>query len=448
MKSALLIIICCDQKQHFQKEIDIISSNKNCKGGIASLNPFLDKNAILRVGGRLQNSNLAYDKIHPIILPKRSHITTLIIEREHLRLMHAGPRLVLNSLSQRYWLISGIREVKKVLHKCVRCYRLKAEAAKQLMGSLPKERVTPGRPFQHVGIDFCGPFNVKMSRIRKPIITKAYIAIFVCFSTKAIHIELLSNLTTETFLACLNRFISRRGMPTKIFCDNAKTFKGAANQLKELYDLQSSQNHRDSVHNFCSKSYIKFLFIPSYSPEFGGLWEASVKSFKNHFKRVVGDICLTYEELYTVIVQIEAILNSRPLLRENSNDCQYLTPGHFLIGTAPTSYPEINLDNVQINRLKFWNMCTKLKQDFWKSWHRDYLTQLQSRPKWKSQQTNLKEGDIVLVKNVNTPSLSWPMARVVKTYPGADAMVRVADVKMNNKVYRRSIKKLCPLPLL
>lgn len=448
LRNSMWVIVRCTQAAYFGKELESLTTGKEIKTGIANLNPFIDQVGVLRVGGRLHNAEkMSYDKKHPIILPKKCHITNLLIEKEHLRLLHAGPRLVLSSLQQKITIVSGIREVKRVLRKCVKCVRFKAEAARQMMGSLPIERITASRPFQYVGVDFCGPFQLKVARIRKPIITKGYVALFVCFAVKAVHVELVSDLTTEAFLACLKRFISRRGMPTKIFCDNAKTFVGASNTLKQLYDLQTSKNHRDAVNSFCSQNYIKFRFIPSYSPEFGGLWEAGVKSVKHHFKRVVGNLTLTYEEFYTVIVQIEGVLNSRPLLADNSIDCNYLTPGHFLVGTALTSYPEIDLTDFSTNRLKFWNICTKLKQDFWKSWSKDYINQLQSRPKWKYQHPNLKEGELVLIKGLNLSPLQWPMARIVKTYPGSDNRVRVADVKFNNKVYRRSINTLCPLPL-
>nr|XP_034831557.1 uncharacterized protein LOC117988517 [Maniola hyperantus] len=185
-------------------------------------------------------------------------------------------------------------------------------------------------------------------------------------------------------------------MPTKIFCDN--------------------------VENFCATNLIKFKFIPGYSPEFGGLWEAGVKSVKSHFKRVVGDLCLTFEELYTVVTQIEAVLNSRPLLpmSQDVSDMAYLTPGHFLIGAPITSFPETDLTNVNINRLKFWNVCTKISQDFWKAWSKDYLCQLQNRPKWKYPHDNLKVGDLVIVKYDHMTPLQWPMARIVKTIPGKD----------------------------
>lgn len=176
----------------------------------------------------------------------------------------------------------------------------------------------------------------KQSRIRKSVISKSYIALFVCFAVKAIHVELVSDLTTETFLACFKRFISRRGKPSNVFCDNGSTFKGANNEIKKFYEDSKK------VDNFCINEKIKFNFIPSYSPVFGGLWEAGVKSIKFHLKRVVGSTELTYEQLNTVIVQVEGIVNSRPLgaMSSDVSNLDYLTPGHFLTGTVITSFPE------------------------------------------------------------------------------------------------------------
>lgn len=448
MKNSWLIIIKYIQN-NFYKEIHLLKNNKSLKSGLANLHPFIDSDGILRVGGRLQNANISYDKMHPIILPKSNYLTTLIIQQEHMRLLHAGPKLLLSSLSQRFWIISGIREVKKVVLKCTTCFRMKAVASKQLMGCLPAERINAVRPFQIVGIDFCGPFCIKIARIRNPMVSKCYIALYVCFATKAIHCELVSDLTTSAFLASLKRFIARRGMPSQIYCDNASTFKGACNELKRLHDLFHSKECNDVVKYFCSSNLIQFKFIPSYSPEFGGLWEAGVKSVKYHLKRIVTNVTLTFEELYTVISEIEAVLNSRPLLPVNSDPSNnnYLTPGHFIIGTAMTGYPEPDYSNVPIHRLKFWNICSKLKQDFWKSWSRDYLTQLQSRPKWRQAYPNLKEGDLVVVKTDNTPPMTWPVARIIKTFPGPDGRVRVAEIKIGNKTSVRSFRKLCPLPL-
>ncbi|KAJ0180173.1 hypothetical protein K1T71_004764 [Dendrolimus kikuchii] len=171
--NSLEIILKCVQRKYFYKEIQSIQRRDPIKSGLANLHPFIDDKGILRVGGRLDNAkDISYEKKHPIILPKACHVTYVIIQHEHLRLLHAGAKLVLSSLCQRFWLISGLREVKKVVNKCIKCFRMKAAAAEQLMGSLPEERLTSVRPYHIAGVDFCGPFSLKVSRVRKPLITK------------------------------------------------------------------------------------------------------------------------------------------------------------------------------------------------------------------------------------------------------------------------------------
>ncbi|KAB0802863.1 hypothetical protein PPYR_05049, partial [Photinus pyralis] len=235
--NALEKILIVEQQFHFHEEFKLIQNGQQVKTQLASLHPFIDRRGILRVGGRLQNAQIEYDQKHPIILPKKSIITDLIIIREHKKLLHAGQKQILSSLNLKYWLINGNREIKKIIHKCVICFRLKAQCAQQLMGSLPEPRVTYNRPFHNVGVDFCGPFQLKQSTIRRSVITKSYIALFVCFSIKAIHMELLSDLTADNFLSVLKRFISRRGKPAKIYCDNGGTFKGANRKLSELRNM-------------------------------------------------------------------------------------------------------------------------------------------------------------------------------------------------------------------
>lgn len=447
LQYSLLKIISCYQAINFSQEIQSIRNNEKINSNLRNLSPFIDSNNVLRMAGRLQNSDLPYNKKHPVILPKNCNITDLIIRNEHLSLLHAGPKMTLASLCLNYWIINSNREVKKIINRCVVCFKLRCKAASQLMGSLPKERITEARVFSNVGIDFCGPFQIKQSRIRKSIISKGYVLIFVCFSTKAIHMELASDLTTECFLSCLKRFISRRGLPANIYCDNGSTFKGANNKLNELYNSKDV----DKIVNTTSKKGIKFNFIPSYSPVFGGLWEAGVKSAKYHFKRVIGQSALTYEQFNTVITEVEAILNSRPLTPFSSDptDFTYLTPGHFLIGCPITMYPEPDCSTIPSNRLHFWRLCTQIKQCYWKAWHRQYLCQLQSRPKWMSTVPNINVGQLVILRKDNVPILEWPMARVVSTYPGPDGRVRVVEVVTpDKKVHKRSVTKISILPML
>lgn len=442
-------IISAIQKKCFAKEIECISNNIPIKSNLKSLTPFIDGNNVLRATGRLQNASIPYSQKYPILLPKKCFVTELIIRYEHLLTLHGTLKLTISSLSQLYWIVNCVREVSRVIGKCITCYRLRAQAASQLMGSLPFDRVNEAKVFSIVGIDYCGPFSLKQSSLRRSIVSKGYVCVFVCFSTKAIHLELISDMTTPTFIAALKRFISRRGLPTKIYCDNAKTFKGADNALKELFNL-SSKEHQTSVINFSVSRGIDFNFIPSYSATFGGLWEASVKQAKHHFKRVIGNSLFTYEEFHTIMVMTEGLLNSRPItqMSRDPEDFSFLTPGHFLIGRAISSIPEPDITVIPQNRLRLWRRCEQIKQHFWNAWYKQYLNLLNNRPKWHSVQPNVKEGSLVLLRDERCSPLQWPVARVTKVYPGEDNKVRVVQIKMaNGFVSSRAINKISVLPL-
>ncbi|XP_049876780.1 uncharacterized protein LOC126374292 isoform X2 [Pectinophora gossypiella] len=451
LNDSLLLIIKYEQQKYLKEDIHNLKCKQSIlKGNLKPLCPFLDNKGLVRVGGRLENSSMPYSQKHPVVLPRDSRVTHLIIHAEHIKNLHAGPRVVLSTINQRFWIVHGMREIKKVLHKCITCFKLKANSAKQLMGTLPHDRVNACRPFQKVGLDFAGPIIIKQSRIRRSLETKAYVCVFVCFVTKAIHLELASDLKTETFLACLKRFISRRGVPTDIYSDNASTFRSASSQLNNLYKLQSSNEHQAKLHAFSSQRGITFHFVPCYSPTFAGLAEAGVKSMKFHLKRVVQTAILTYEELNTVLCQIESILNSRPLMPLSSdiNDYSCLTPGHFLIGTALNAYPESGEPVVIVNRLKFWKQCSNITNSFWKVWSKQYLNILQTRSKWRDIQPNVQVGTLVLLKEDSTAPMQWPLARVIQTFPGNDNRVRVVEVKTaNGRTHKRSVVKICPLPI-
>ncbi|XP_072375310.1 uncharacterized protein [Diabrotica undecimpunctata] len=262
--------------------------------------------------------------------------------------------------------------------------RFRAKPMEQIMGNLPKVRITPSRPFQNVGCDFGGPFLIKSSKLRKAPMQKCYISIFVCLATKAVHIELVSSLSTDSFLLCLKRFIARRGLPSLIYSDNATNFAGSKNELKDLREFFKSPSFSNDMQNFATQNFIEWKFIPPHSPHWGGIWEAAIKSAKYHIRRMIGNAYLVFEEFSTILSQIEAILNSRPIcpLSNDPSDLQCLTPGHFLIGSSLTSYPEKTLLHLPINRLNFLQRCSQIQQSFWKRWSVEYLSQLHSRPKW------------------------------------------------------------------
>lgn len=307
--------LCLSQQEYFAEEIQSLKTGhalmkSSC---LLSLRPFLDCTDILRVGGRMRNAQLCYTIRHPAILHGKHRITRLIIYSEHLRLLHAGPTLITASLNHQYHIIGSRKAVYSVTRGCIVCRRMSARPQSQLLRQLPTERLTPGLIFDHVGVDYAGPVYIKYGFVRKPTIIKAYICVFVSLSVKAVHLELVSDLTTEAFIAALRRFMARRGRPSTIWSDHGTNFVGAAHEIKELIQFLKEKRAQRVISEFCSAQNIKWKFIPEHAPNFGGLWEAAVKSMKFHLKRVIANTKCTFEEFTTVLTQVEACLNSHPL---------------------------------------------------------------------------------------------------------------------------------------
>ena len=332
---------------------------------LLSLHPFLDEKGLLRVGGTCRLS-----QSEPMVLPGKHRVTRMIIRQAHEDLLHAGPTRVAAFLSSRFCILGARRAIRSVTRSCVVCRRVAGKPTSQLLGQLPRERVSPGlMVFSHTGVDYAGPILVKSGPVRKPLITKAYVCVFVSFSVKAVHLEVVTDLSTAAFIATLRRFVGRRGKPSVMWSDHGTNFVGAARKLKELYEAFGRTEAQNVFSDFCSSQGIQWNFTPEHAPHFGGLWEAAVKSFKYHLLRVVGDVRLTYEELATVLVQIEACLNSRPLvaLPPPEDGIEVLTPGHFLVGAALDAMPDTEIKTpCAVHLLRRWNLCQYLVQHMWK----------------------------------------------------------------------------------
>jgi transposase InsO family protein len=317
------------------------------------------------------------------------------------------------------------------------------------MGNLPAERVAPTRAFLSCGIDFAGPFMIKTSMRRNAPLVKGYVCIFVCFSTKAVHIELVGDLSTTAFINALNRFFDRRGRSVTIFTDNATNFVGANRKMKEWSDLFHSEQHKKKVQEALTDVGVQWRFIPPRSPHFGGLWEAAVKSMKHLLQKTVGNANLHFEELNTVLTRAEACLNSRPItpMSSDPNDTSVLTPGHFLIGDSLLSIPEPDLSNIPTSHLTRWRRVAQYSQIVWKKWSREYLNQLQERKRWAGAKGPKLEVDtVVLLREDNIPPLRWRLGRVTKIVTGGDGEVRVAEVRTSTRHVTRAVRQLCPLP--
>lgn len=331
---------------------------------------------------------------------------------------------------------------KSVVNKCVTCFRQKANVIQPIMGHLPSSRSNLEFPFFNCSVDYAGPILIADRKGRGCKLIKSYLCIFVCLAVKAVHLELVTDLTKEAFMAALNRFVARRGKPRSILSDNGTNFIGASNELGKF--LQVSDLASD-----VSQEGIEFIFTPAYSPHFNGIAEAAVKSTKFHLKRLLTLTHLTYEEMVTLLTQIESILNSRPLtpLSTDPSDLTALTPSHFLIGRPLTSVPHPQISGASITSLERYKRVELLKQHFWSRFHTEYVCQLQQKTKWAAASGNLQQGSLVLVKDKALPPLLWLLGRVEKIYPGSDGVVRVADIKTRKGTLRRAFNNICPLPL-
>lgn len=453
LEFSLNLLIKLVQNDEFANEISLLAKKTSlkCSSKILSLNPFLDEFGLLRVGGRLKHSNLDFSAKHPIIIPKSHALTKLIIMHYHLKHLHSGPQNLLSLIRLKYWPIDGKSTIKGVIRSCIKCFKINPKPTKFLMGNLPSSRVIPCRPFSNCGVDYAGPLLIKDRALRNAKLLKAYICIFICFTTRAIHIELVSSLTTDCFLNALKRFISRRGKPAVIHSDNGLNFVGANNHFQELYTLLNDKSHNAQVHNFLANDQIRWTFIPPRSPHIGGLWEASVKSTKFHLRRILGNASLTYEDTYTILIQIEACLNSRPLspLSSDPDDFLPLTPSHFLIGDSLAAAPQDDVKDLQFTKLSRYHRIQQLTQHFWSRWSREYLTELQKRSKWKANPNSLlQEGTLVILREDHLSPLHWPMARITKLHPGVDNITRVVSVKVpSGKVMQRSVSKISVVPI-
>jgi hypothetical protein len=271
---------------------------------LRNLNPFLcQSTGLLRVGGRIHKAELPEEEKHPIILPSDHPAVELFVQDIHRREMHAGVEHTLSVVRQRFWLIKGRATIRKIVKRCIMCRQFYTKPVFQQMAPLPADRIVPAPPFTNVGLDFAGPLYLTNRG------EKAYICLFTCAVTRAVHLELVSNMTTEWFLLALRRMVARRGMCSIIWSDNAKTFKCAKKELQRCWRILESEETRTAL----SEKKIQWKFIVPRAPWWGGFYERLVKSVKWPLKKIFGNAMLDSEKMTTILTEIEAQINSRPL---------------------------------------------------------------------------------------------------------------------------------------
>nr|XP_041632345.1 uncharacterized protein LOC121502707 [Drosophila kikkawai] len=445
ISTAERLLIFITQRRYFALEYACLSQKRPipASSSIKNMNPFLDPHGLIRACGRVTASEvLQYDERHPIFLPYNCQLARLLVSFTHRISLHGGNHLMVRLIRSKFWIPRVKNLVKSVIFSCKICVIHKKKLQTQLMGELPKERTSFSRPFTYTGMDYAGPFDIKNYTGRACLITKGYVLVFVCFSTKAIHLEPTSDLTTEKFLAAFARFVSRRGCPRQVQSDNGKTFVGAAAVLSREF-LQAV---KESVTNAYSHQELRWQFIPPGAPHMGGLWEAGVKSFKTLFYKSTATRKYTFEELSTLLAKIEACLNSRPLapMCEDPTDLLALTPGHCLVGGPLLATVEPEIKGASTSIINRWQHLKALHQQFRLRWKEEYLKELHKRTKWQVPTRNLEEGEMVIIKDDNLPSNEWRLGRIDSVFPGPDDYKQCSHVYVAPSKWRADVRcKIC-----
>ncbi len=431
------------QRQHFPEDLQAFRQAIPLphSSSIRRFNPFLDS-GLIHLGGRLQFANLTPHEKHPFLLHGKHGFTTLLILDTHRRLHHLGTRIILAELRSKFWILKGRQAIKSVIAKCLPCRKQRASPSQQIEAPLPLDRLRTTSPFSVTGIDFAGPLSVRQGNQ----LQKAYVVIFTCASVRAIHLELASDMTTATFLSTLQRFVGRRGVPNTIYSDNAKTFHASSDILSEIRASLSSTK----VQGYLAHHGIHWKFIVERAARWGGWWERMIGSVKRCLRKTVGQQLLTSEELTTVLVGIEAALNSRPIVHDYSlDDIEPLTPAHFLVGKRLTHLPPEG-STIPANPLtREWKLRQRKIDDFWKRWTKEYLLDLRSYHTVKQPlHFPIKVGDIVMIHEDMRPRHLWKIGRISDIRVGRDDKPRTCVIQMPNRSrISRPIQLVIPLEI-
>ena len=357
-----------------------------------------------------------------------------------MKLAHCGTEHLISDIRQKYWPINARRIAKQAIRGCLYCHRNRVKPVIPIMADLPKCRVNvKPNVFYHTGVDYFGPIVVKARRNR----LKRYGCIFTCLSVRTVHIELADSLDTDDFILVLRNFIGRRGYPGHIYSDNGTNFTGADSELKKCMENLDQVKIQD----FLSKHDTGWHFNPPSAPHFGGAWERLVRSTKKALNACLGQQIVTESVLRTALIELESILNSRPLTHNSSDPRDYTasTPNHFLLGRANYMVTLDLFHDKEINSRKRWRQTQVIANHVNQRWLKEYLPQLTLRHRWLINQQSVSTDDLVMIVNENIPRGQWELGRVVQLFPGDDNQVRVVKVKTAKGEYIRPVAKLCLL---
>ncbi|XP_028327214.1 uncharacterized protein LOC114478373 [Gouania willdenowi] len=441
-QEAELTIVAIVQRSVFSKEIKELQ----CKGELAKnktsklyrLNPFLDHKGILRVGGRLERATLHPYVKHPAILPKTSHITGLLIDHFHQQVQHQGRGMTINELrANGIWILGCSQAVSSFIYNCVKCRKFRRGTEEQKMADLPSERMETTPPFTYCGMDCFGPFYVKERRKE----LKRYGLLFTCLCSRAVHIELLDDLSTDAFLNSLRAFIALRGNVRQLQSDQGTNFVGARREFLEAVKEMDQESLKQLG--------CEFVMNPPSASHMGGAWERQIRTIRSVLTSILDQSSRTLDSssLRTYLCEVMAIVNSRPITPHLLNDPigpQPLTPNLLLTMKSSIILPPPgDFVKEDLYLRKRWRRVQYLANEFWHRWRKEYLLSLQQRQKWQKTRRNAKVNDIVIMQDDAAPRNVWRLAKVTTVYPSADGCVRKVQLLISDSALDDNGKRLC-----
>lgn len=433
-------IVSFVQRKHFADEMTALNSGTVRKSShLYKLDPVV-ANGVLRVGGRLSKADLPEETKHAAILPKESHVSKLILQHIHEKVGHRGRNHMLSTLRRQYWIPHANSAARKIIRDCIVCQRQRQKPGEQKMSDLPIDRISADLPpFTYVGVDYFGPIEVKRGRS----LVKRYGVLFTCLTCRAVHLEVAHSLDTGSCINAIRRFICRRGQVKEIRSDNGTNFVSSNRELKQaMLELNQSK-----IQKGLAQDGIKWTFNPPYGAHHGGAWERLVQEIKRILCSITNQQVLDDETLHTVLCEVEAILNDRPITpsSDDPNDVEALTPNHLLQLKGKPVLPPGLFKKEDLYLRRRWKQTQYIVDLFWKRWVKEYLPMLQERQKWNKIRRNFCIGDVVLVVDGAAPRNSWPIGRITETMADAHGVVRRVRVKTRTNELERPINKICLL---
>ena len=430
-QKAKVLILRELQHEVFQAEVSSLSAQKPLERNsrLISLDPFVDEFGLLRVGGRLRQSSLLFEEKHPVVLPSKHHVTKLLLRHCHESVQHQG-RLITEGAVRRggYWIIGGKRAVSALIFNCVPCKKLRGRFENQKMSDLPVDRIEQSIPFTYVGVDVFGPWQVVSRRTRaSQASTKRWAVLFTCLWIRAVHIEVVDEMSSSAFINALRRFISIRGQVKHFRSDRGTNFVGATDHIN--VDVINVED--ETTKSFLRKSGSVWVFNTPHSSHMGGAWERMIGVTRRILDSMLSNVNnLSHDVLVTFLAEASAIVNGRPIVPVSSDpDCpEVLSPSSLLT-------LKLNNDQQPVGDMSFknlykdlWRRVQQLADTFWLRWKREFLQSLQARSKWHYEQTPVKVNDVVLLKDQTVARNYWPLGRICKVFSSSDDRIRKVEV--------------------